>query len=83
MTETPRKDIFVGREDQIARFKSMLLSPSEPWLLLITGHGGDGKTQLLNRLELVCTEPDLRVFPSGIIDFFYLINQRKIETRQT
>jgi tetratricopeptide (TPR) repeat protein/energy-coupling factor transporter ATP-binding protein EcfA2 len=43
------QDIFVGREDEQEQYRDFL-TREEPWMLLITGLGGIGKSRLLRHL---------------------------------
>ena len=76
--ETSTKDIFVGRKKQLELFQQMINTPGEPWLMLITGSGGDGKTILLTHFAELCETSELSLTNSGIIDFYNLANRRKI-----
>src|SRR5689334_7392152 len=43
------EDLFVGREHELKVYKEFLVEET-PWVLIITGLGGIGKTTLLHRL---------------------------------
>ena len=50
------KNIFVGREEQMLGFKSILEGRQKEWILHIPGEGGIGKTRLLEQYEKAAKE---------------------------
>jgi tetratricopeptide (TPR) repeat protein len=61
--------IFIGREKELAKFKSMLERENKYWVFALSGDGGEGKTCLLRRLvELV---KGREMAHSDLIDFYH------------
>jgi tetratricopeptide (TPR) repeat protein len=56
---------FVGREDHRQAYQQMLRAGNGPWMLLITGQGGNGKSRLLRQLQ--AETPD--GIQTGLLDF--------------
>ncbi|MEK6752599.1 MAG: tetratricopeptide repeat protein [Chloroflexota bacterium] len=70
------KSIFVGREEQIEIFHSILRGESAEWILHIPGDGGIGKTRLLEQYEKIShAEYGDSLAATGIIDFYDTSNQ--------
>ncbi|MBK8822064.1 MAG: tetratricopeptide repeat protein [Anaerolineales bacterium] len=73
------KSIFVGREPQIAGFKSILNRERPEWILHIPGEGGIGKTRLLEKYEKIAREQYTSgLAVTGLIDFYDTSNQSEI-----
>ncbi|MDD2922851.1 MAG: hypothetical protein PHQ36_11265, partial [Anaerolineales bacterium] len=73
------KKIFVGREEQIERFKKILFEDNATWILHIPGEGGIGKTRLLEQYEKIARDAygdDLAT--TGLVDFYDTSNQTSI-----
>lgn len=49
------KTIFVGREEHLGVFQSILRGERPEWILHISGDGGIGKTRLLEQYEDAAT----------------------------
>jgi len=73
-----RQNLFVGRERE-QRLYQEFLTTEIPWVLIITGIGGNGKSTLLHRLDaqtpshiptvaLDFAEPELRTNPLNILE---------------
>src|SRR5260370_7732384 len=61
--------LFVGREREIDVYKKFLARET-PWVLIITGLGGIGKTTLLHRLaEYTLSEATL--FKTGVVTLYF------------
>src|SRR5579864_2895507 len=61
--------LFVGREREIDLYRKFLARKT-PWVLIITGLGGIGKTTLLHRLaEYTLAEPTLAKTGIVMLDF--------------
>lgn len=71
---------FVGRYNEIALFKSLLEGNIDgKWILLFTGPGGIGKTQLLFRFNRVAQESKFKVLVTNqLIDLFWSENQQEM-----
>ena len=73
------KTIFVGREEHLGVFQSILRGERPEWILHIPGDGGIGKTRLLEQYEDAATsEFGGRLVSTGIIDFYDTNNQANI-----
>ena len=59
------EDLFVGREHELKVYKEFLVEET-PWVLIITGLGGIGKTTLLHRLTKY-TLSESFVYKIGIV----------------
>lgn len=71
--------IFVGREEQIESFSSIINGERPEWILHIPGDGGIGKTRLLEQFEKNSqSEFGDALASTGIIDFYDTNNQTKI-----
>ena len=71
--------IFVGREEQIESFSSIVNGERPEWILHIPGDGGIGKTRLLEQFEKNSqSEFGDALASTGIIDFYDTNNQTKI-----
>jgi tetratricopeptide (TPR) repeat protein len=56
---------FVGRDDHRNAYQQMLRPGNGPWMLLITGQGGNGKSRLLRQVQ--AETPD--GIQTGLLDF--------------
>jgi tetratricopeptide (TPR) repeat protein len=73
------KTIFVGREEQIKGFESILKGELPKWILHIPGDGGIGKTRLLEQYEKIAQEKfGESLATTGLIDFYDTSNQTNI-----
>lgn len=71
--------IFVGREEQIEGFRSVLDRDRLEWILHIPGDGGIGKTRLLEQYEKIAREKyGDALAVTGLIDFYDTSNQTNI-----
>lgn len=64
----PVKLPFVGRQEELAKFREMLDGPNAPWLMWVKGPAGQGKSKFLEACMEECEVR--RIHHSKIIDFF-------------
>jgi len=73
------KSIFVGRDEQMAGFKSILEGERKEWILHIPGEGGIGKTRLLEQYEKAAKDQlGDKLASTHIIDFYDTRHQTRI-----
>ncbi|MCB0102074.1 MAG: ATP-binding protein [Anaerolineales bacterium] len=73
------KNIFVGREEQMLGFKSILEGRQKEWILHIPGEGGIGKTRLLEQYEKAAKEQlGDKLASTRIIDFYDTRHQTRV-----
>ncbi|MFN8383646.1 MAG: tetratricopeptide repeat protein [Anaerolineales bacterium] len=73
------KAIFVGREEQLEIFHSIIKGERLEWILHIPGDGGIGKTRLLEQYERAAiSEFGENIISTGLIDFYDTNNQTNI-----
>jgi len=75
------KDIFVGREAEVERFRQILAAAGQaPWVVNVRGQGGIGKTRLSERFIEVCdqqVQAGQSLRRTGIVDFYDTANRRR------
>ncbi len=59
---------FVGRQEELKKFREMLDEPDAPWLMWVIGPAGQGKSKFLEACLEECENRKLH--HSGIVDFF-------------
>jgi hypothetical protein len=75
-----KSDVFVGRENELQRFRHILTPESKVHIFNIhtNGGGGIGKTQLLLQMQKICKNRPNIVYGNKLIDFYHTENHSKL-----
>ncbi len=72
---TESKQLFVGRQDEMAAFGRILGGQQPEWIIHLSGVGGIGKTRLLEQFRDIATGVEKTLVTTRLVDFYKVTNQ--------